>query len=397
MTYVGDAAEEDAQRSVTRRLVETLEWAGFAYQGAALAQTAVVDPFTPGARAVMLTLAGAHVVLAVLVRWAKGPFARGGPWIVAWLAGAFVVPAVVAVLSAPDAYASSAACVQACTYPAAPVLLVGFYPAVLVRAHRQGRDRVVLATGLLAALCVEWFALVYVTTGRFTWTTGRSALSAAIWVFMAYALGRVMGRLTRVVRRSQIELHRQNYEEFFDFLHSHVKSGLAAVRLEQPNVAGMLEKVQELEDTVSERRLEMLLSADRVPVAALCSERIRAFTGVLRVAESPRVGARTVPRAVGRLLDRTLGDLLKNAAVHGATTVRIRLTQGQLELVLEILDDGPGFPGSVLDDPATSLHRLRRSARDLGGDLTRADAPPRGSHLTLTVPEPARRRVGRGR
>ena len=79
----------------------------------------------------------------------------------------------------------------------------------------------------------------------------------------------------------------------------------------------MLEKVGELERAVSEQRLAQMLSMDRVPVAMLCSERIRAFTGVIHVAETPRTGARTVRGPVGKLIDRALGDLLKNAVLHG--------------------------------------------------------------------------------
>lgn len=125
----------------------------------------------------------------------------------------------------------------------------------------------------------------------------------------------------------------------------------------------MREKLDELEQAVSDRRVQFLLSGRRAPLATLVSERIRTFTGVLTLTETPRVGAVTVRREVGVLVGRALGDLLKNAAVHGAgcAAVRMRAAAGRLDL--EIADDGPGLPPSVLDDPARSLHRLRAAAR----------------------------------
>jgi signal transduction histidine kinase len=130
---------------------------------------------------------------------------------------------------------------------------------------------------------------------------------------------------------------------------------------------------------------------DRVPVAMLCSERIRAFTGVIHIAETPRSGARTVRGPVGTLIDRALGDLLKNAVVHGAATVWVRMAPLDDMLLLEVADDGPGFDEAAMDNPGTSLHRLREKARELGGDLVKAARSPHGSRLTLTVPGPAAR------
>jgi len=377
-------AGEEAQLRITRQLVEPLEWAGFAYQGAVLVQTSLVDPFSRDAQVIVLALGLAHLALAlaVLVWRTKGPFARGGPSMVIWLAAAFVIPVIVALLAAPGTYASSTSCVQACTYPSAPLFFVALCPWIVARALA----RPVVGMGLVAAVCLEWFLLIYLINGAVTRTSGLSALSSVIWAVVAYGLGKGAARLTGVVRRSQIQVEQQKNEEFFDFLHSHIKAGLAAVKLEQPDVPAMLEKVSELEQTVSEQRLAQLLSMDRVPVAMVCSERIRAFTGVIRIAESPRIGARTVVGPVGKLIDRALGDLLKNAVVHGAATVWVRMTQQEDNLVLEIADDGPGFDDAVMDNDGTSLHRLRARARELGGDLIRLPRSPHGSKLIMTVP-----------
>jgi hypothetical protein len=376
------AVEEAAQLRITRQLVEPLEWAGFAYQGAVLIQTALVDPFNQPAKTIVLLLGVAHLALAAFFWRTRGPFTRSGYAMALWVVGALAVPVIIAWLAAPGTYASSTSCVQACTYPAAPLFFAALCPWIFARALA----RTAVGLGLVAAVCLEWFLLIYLINGGFTRISALSALSSVIWVVVAYGLGRVVARLAGVVRRGEIQVQEQKNEEFFDFLHSHIKAGLAAVKLEQPDVPAMLEKVGELEHTVSEQRITQLLSMDRVPVAMLCSERIRAFTGVIHIAETPRSGARTVRGPVGTLIDRALGDLLKNAVVHGAATVWVRMAPLDDMLVLEVADDGPGFDEAIMDNPGTSLHRLREKARELGGDLVRAARSPRGSRLTLTVP-----------
>jgi signal transduction histidine kinase len=376
------AGEQAAQLRITRQLVEPLEWAGFAYQGAGLIQTALVDSFNPAEKSIVLFLGAAHLALAAFAWRTKGPFIRGGGAMAWWVAGAFAIPAIVALLAAHGTYASSTACVQACTYPSAPLFFVALYPWIFTRAFARS----VAGIGLVGAVCLEWFLLIYLINGGFTRTSVLSAFSSIIWAVVAFALGRIVARLTGVVRKGEKQVQQQKNEEFFDFLHSHIKAGLAAIRLEQPDVPAMLEKVGELERTVSEQRLTQLLSMDRVPLAMLCSERIRAFTGVIHIAETPRSGARTVGSPAGALIDRALGDLLKNAVVHGAATVWVRMAPQDDMLVLEVADDGPGFDEAVMDNAGTSLYRLRAKARELGGDLTKSSRLPRGSQLILTVP-----------
>jgi histidine kinase/DNA gyrase B/HSP90-like ATPase len=382
-----------AQHAVTRQLVEALEWGGLAFQGAVLIQTAFADPFSTAAQAVVLALGAGHLVLAFLAWRAKGPIGRGGWLLGAWLAGALVVPVVIALLAAHGTYGSSTACVPGCTYPSAPVFFVAIYPWIVAPAL----PRRVIELGLLGAVCLEWLLLTYAINGTLTRTTGLSVVSSVLLALVAYGLGKVESVLTGVVRRSQIEAEQHKSEEFFNFLHSHIKAGLAAVKVEQPDVAAMLDKVGELERTVSEQRITQLLSMDRIPLASLCSERLRTFTGVIALAETPRMGAQTVTAPVGMLIERTLGDLLKNAVVHGAATAWVSMGQGDGMLILEIADDGPGFDDAVMENTGTSLYRLRASARELGGDLTRMPRPPRGSRLILSVRTAGNREEARRR
>ena len=202
-------------------------------------------------------------------------------------------------------YASNSGGIQVCTYPCAPLAFVALCPWIFGRAFA----RPLAGISLVAAVCLQWIVLVYLINGGFTRTSSSSILSSMIWAVVAYAGGKVVARLTGVVRRGEMQAQQQKTEEFFDFLHSHIKAGLAAIKLEQPDVPAMLEKVGELERAVSEQRLAQMLSMDRVPVAMLCSERIRAFTGVIHVAETPRTGARTVRGPVGKLIPRPGGSL----------------------------------------------------------------------------------------
>jgi signal transduction histidine kinase len=385
-------ADELVERLVARQVAEPLEWATFAYQAWVLLQVALVDRLPPGHRDLVVVLAAVHVCVAVALRWVRGPVARRGWWLVAWIASMAAIPALVAVLATHGSFASDPNCVQACTYPAAPLLLVGLYPwtfAPFVLRRFVG-------PGLIALLAALWLVLAVIENGDVTWTSARSISSSVIWVAVAYAAGCAARGVARIALRSQMEDRQRSVDGFVSFLHSHVKAGLAAVEREAPDVPGMLEKVGDLLDVVGERRIEMLLSEDQVPVALLCSERIRVFIGLVAIAESPRVGARTVSGDIGRLLDRTLGDLLKNAVVHGAATVWIRFASVEPNIVLEVIDDGPGFDDEVLDDPGRSLHRLREAARALHGDLTKQAGLEQGSHLVLTVPETLGRAATRG-
>jgi hypothetical protein len=384
-------AQYGEQSRITKLLVEPLEWAGFAYQGAALVQTALVNPFALDHRVLLIALGALHAGLGIYVRLTMGPLVRGGPWMAVWVASSFAMPIVIALLAAPHTYASDSACVQGCTYTAPPFFFVGLCPWIFGRTLR----RPVFEAGLLLALCLEYLGLVYLINGTLTPTTAESVGSAMLWVLVGFGLGKLIGRLTGVVRRTEADIRRQKNNQFFDFLHSHIKAGLAAVRLEQPNVTAMLEKIAELEVVVSNERINTLLLQDQVPLALLCSERIRTFSGLITIAETPRSGSRTVPSEVGRLLNRALGDLLKNAVDAHASTIWITLEVSQGQFFLSITDDGPGFDDAVLSAPSTSLYRLRQSAQELGGELQRHPRHPRGSQMVISVPEfPGRKSDG---
>lgn len=99
-----------------------------------------------------------------------------------------------------------------------------------------------------------------------------------------------------------------------------------------------------------------------------------------------------VPERVTEQLLTVVAEALKNVVGHsGATTVSVSLAREGDDLVLTVVDDGVGLELAWAAHDGGSVHQgrlevLRREARDLGGELTTADAEPRGTTLTWRMP-----------
>lgn len=376
--------DEDLERATTRRMVGSLEWVISLWAGAIVAITASVDTFrSPVVNVALAGLAAAHFIGVPLIARYGGPFARGGRWIVGFLAFSVAVPVGFGLLVEPGSFAAGPAGTVLCNYPAGAMVLLAFYP------WWQGRRgaRVRLAEyGLLGFVTVLPLAMLYLVDPAPTSGDALSALIGGSYNIVGFVLGKAIGGMCRTAARTQARLQEQAYDEFFDFLHSHVKAGIAAVRAESGDPAATREKLGELEQAVGDRRVQFLLSRRQVPLATLVSERIRTFTGVLTLTDTPRVGALTVRREVGVLVATALGDLLTNVAGHGGNTAAVRMSTDAGLLCLEVTDDGPGLPAGILDDPARSLHRLRAAARAAGGDLHALTPAAGGTTIRLRVP-----------
>lgn len=362
-----DRWHEDATRKTTLAIVAKLQSAGVLFQFLGAFISALVDPYAgPVARNIVLGLALAHLPLAVVfLKW-RSPFALGRRWLWVPCLQSLLFPAVAALLTATDRYGVGA-CTPLCNYAAPTITFLTMYVQVIPLALTA---RVVVETLIVAIPVAEPMVLLLLLTDHPTAESFTAVAAGQMQLVVGYLIGRASVAVCRVAVGRQSETLQQSYDEFFNFLHSHVKAGLAAVRAEQPAIPAMLEKLEELEQAVSDRRIDMLFIRDQIPLAVVISERTRTFTGRLTIAESPRIGALTVVRPIGALISRALGDLLKNVVVHGGDTVRIRCTVHDFTSVtVEIIDNGPGFAAAVLDDPAKSLHRLREDARRLGGDL----------------------------
>jgi signal transduction histidine kinase len=102
-------------------------------------------------------------------------------------------------------------------------------------------------------------------------------------------------------------------------------------------------------------------------------------------------------------LKRCLGNLLTNAAKYG-TNPAVALEDSASELVVRVLDDGPGIPAEMLEQVFEPFFRLESSrnsdtggvglglsiARDVaqahGGSLTLRNRSPRGLEATVRLP-----------
>jgi hypothetical protein len=374
---------------MVRQMAQAIEWVVFAYQGVSLLQTAWINPFPPAYRSAVLALAAIHFGFAVFVLRNRGLIVRNQSWTLAWMLAAATIPVALALMLPHKLYGANDSCVVACTYPAPVVLIISLYPWIFGAFIL----RKLVGMGLIAVLLAEWLALASILGDRFTPTATQSVLVSVMWVAAAYGIGWALRRIVEVWLRERSEVEQQSAENFVNFLHSHIKAGLAAVERESPNIGGMLEKLHDLQAVVSEKRLSLLLSKDQVPLAVVCSERIRVFAGQVNIVETPRIGARTSSQPIGQLMDRALGDLLNNAVAHGSKSVWVRFFPRNGKLVLEVLDDGPGFEDRILDEPGKALHRLRQAARTLGGDLNRYSRDPNGSKMVLTVPQDIMHRV----
>jgi signal transduction histidine kinase len=103
-------------------------------------------------------------------------------------------------------------------------------------------------------------------------------------------------------------------------------------------------------------------------------------------------------------LERIMGNLIKNALVHGAPPVSIRLAIDDGTARISVADRGPGIPEAFLGrlyDPfaragdaegkpgvGLGLSIAQAYARRLGGDLVYEQARPKGAIFTLVLPHP---------
>ncbi|MFC5290913.1 hypothetical protein ACFPM7_28015 [Actinokineospora guangxiensis] len=374
--------DPDAARSTIRLMVGPLESIAVLYQAFVLLQTTYLDQYTPVGRAVMITLAVLHVLVTAVMFRTGGPFARGGIWPAVWIAITIAVPALASFLVVSGSYASNEVCVQACTYPAGSVLIAAFYPWGIAEGIRRRRF---IEASVLGWLLIQPLALALLHNGYINSVNVRSILSSALWVIIAAVIGKAVGRMCRNAYERQLSMELQKYQEFFDFLHSNVKSDLEVVRevIGNPEVA--LRRISDLENTIRKLRIQMSLVQKSTTLSFLLSERIKTFRALLSFNEVPSAGNLTLDRPTGIIVNNAISDLFANCLVHGGKNVMIDLDVSKEYIALTVSDDGPGFSDDVMDDELTSIHRLRQTFRQLGGDLIKLPVES-GTSIKLKIP-----------
>lgn len=91
-------------------------------------------------------------------------------------------------------------------------------------------------------------------------------------------------------------------------------------------------------------------------------------------------------------------DLVENSVKAGASHLRVSLIRKKRALTIELLDNGPGFPETILKAPADpdnttrterpvglGLALMLESARATGGNLTAANAENGGAKVSVTL------------
>jgi len=362
----------------------------FIAQAVAILVSAMMDKLLPEGQLILVSLAVGHLLLGMAAFRYGGPFYLGGGWPVLWFGLVLIVPLIVAHLVAPTEYAASPTCVQLCGYPAPAAILFAFYPWL---SAQYAVLRELIAVGMLVAVVIEPLLIVLAINDHPTRTNFLSVATSSVSVVLGFALGKALGIIFRRAAEKERILATQIYDKHREFLHTRALGGGRIIRnIYGPHAKG-LKELAEFQQSVRKLRAELLTRREYVPLGECFTDYARAYERVLR--DSPQIGSMVVPEATASLIAKSLGDLLRNAAEHGDNVwVYFEITNGVG--VLDVVDDGPGFPNQVMDRPG-NLHNLREEARAAGGDLVRLDQSPRGSRMRLTIPVLPRQRRRGGR
>ena len=84
-----------------------------------------------------------------------------------------------------------------------------------------------------------------------------------------------------------------------------------------------------------------------------------------------------------------VNELLSNALKHGRKEIEVRFYTPDGYAVLEVMDDGPGFPHGFnpRESAHTGLELVENLSRwDLGGEVRYETRPEGGGKVTVTIP-----------
>jgi hypothetical protein len=371
-------------RVTTRRLARSLEAAALLFQTANIAASTFVENPSLIGKQVMYGLAIVHTLALFAVLRFPGPLTGGGPRTVLWVGMALLMPLIVANVYAPGDYARFRGGIQLGGYSMAVLAALAFYPWKL--NPRLLRFRLYIELAILSLVMIEPLLIVLRLHHGYPSTENLISVGmSAGWSVVTYTAGKTLPRLFRSAAKLQFDTLQQSYAEFFGFLHSHVDGVLAVLRgsTDGQHVERQIERLKEI---IDERRVDMLLVRDPMPLPEILKETVKLYSPSLTFADVPEIGTFSVQRPIGIIVHRALGDLLKNAAQHGADTVWIRFSYTATTINFAIIDNGPGFDKCVFKDPVTSLRRLQADIEQLGGHLIYHDTNDKGAHLTFSLP-----------
>ncbi|MEV6521515.1 ATP-binding protein [Longispora sp. NPDC051575] len=367
--------------STTEKLIRPFEAMALFLQAANLFSSAVNDRYSALGVRVVVVLGVLHLALAGLVLPHRGPLTRGRTWTAAWIAMIFVVQLLLARLLAPGDFAAYGTGVPMGNYALIPLGVFAFYP--------WGRHRRLIEVGLIVAVVAHPLViLALIHRWQLTGAHVRSVVMYAGWAVVWFLVGKGIAWLCRIAVRLETEALSASYTATLGDLHTHVESAIEEI--EAGNDAR--EVAHRLRLLTAARRGQLLLRAGNVGAADLFKNAIRACGDRLRLVSGPQLGGLTVPREHAILLEQGLADLLKNVVVHGSGSAEVGFTMTDSDMTLDVRDFGPGLEPSRLDVSGSSLHQLRTTLRERGGDLRVLPPPPGGgAAVRVTVPIWSRR------
>jgi PAS domain S-box-containing protein len=151
-------------------------------------------------------------------------------------------------------------------------------------------------------------------------------------------------------------------------------------------IDGTIDSVRRIATDLRPSILDHLGLVAAIEWQALEFERRTGVKAIVRVSR-PEVAIDDVrATAVFRMLQETLTNVARHA---GATRVDIVLTVGNVDLALDVRDDGRGItPAEIAGGRSLGLVGLRERAIACGGMLEIQGTPGRGTHVSVRIPLP---------
>ncbi len=389
---VPDRRKSDAYEQAAVSTVRRVEWANSLYRlFAGVVATAAVFQLDLDSMLLLASLTLLNLFLMLMAWRGRGPL-QGGPK-GCWFEVAHTGAAILAIgASLPErTYFEAQGALPFATYGSGTAALFFLLPAARI-AGRRAPLAVAEAARVLAVplAALAGFVGAAVSNGyagaELPW--GFLLLQTS-WVVIGGFIGYLVWNLAAAFTTSQLDAVESSQKRFSDWLHSDVKGDLALlgrlIRDEKVDRRIVEEKLNEVGVRVGRERVQLLMSDDSMLVSDLLSHHVERFRSTLVFRQLPAVGGIALPAETARLVDRCLGDLLTNAA-SASSEVEIYLKIESDTLTLKIVDNGPGFDGSVMNRPTTSLFALKRDLQEAGGTLARRE----GGRTTMEALIPIR-------
>lgn len=390
-------------------MVILAEWTVPLFRLAILAMTPLHLLRTVPIRVFVPSLVTAYLVLLYLAWHRRGPYARGWAGIVFDLLLTVFVMVLFAALLPTRSYAQALpeAPLPLANFLAPCAAVLGLWPAP--GPHPHARAFYVLRDVVVVGALVPFFAVLCLLNGyrldQLSWgDLAMQALPSWLALFVGYALARIavdfaasQAGLIRAQAEERLALVEQEQHRHFDWLHSRVLPVLSTIGLHLESGRISAEEAaaaaRHVEFTIREHRHRGLLDAQQVRLADIVSFYMRFARRNPDSADDltagTGLGGVTLDAATAGLVDRTMGGLVSNAVKHagpGRWTCQVSRTPGAI--VIQVEDDGPGFPDGQLTRPGTSLNDLRCALVAAGGSLTHLapDTGP-GTVMIAHIPE----------